>query len=1657
MAARSLRHRTKTSLTTMVSVALPARIYTEVALTYSSLAPDRSFIVSDDYSDGGIVLTESTPSPHERPFSSGSNSSSNNLATPTRYIGLESSETYYKACVSIGIQGKLTTTAKPHAPWILCVNYNQSKMVELNLSQTVHYEVTTAVQAFHVPSNDNRNRLMIQLLLVDSNGVILKILLDPELQPVAQSTNACGTLIRTPALLQDFQTKAASHDSQQNLMSMTPNALQTCQVVFVNASKLVLALNPYLVTILLPSQHSATATIHFWTLQAIRGKQSTRMSFLNAMTGAFGVASTLLDLPPCCAIAGTTTKNNSSNNKNDTTTNLVSLHSNGLLYLWTLASSDTSPSQVAQLHMGTALPRVDEWTSDQPVRPLCLKRLRDKLVLGIALQTSALQTSLIVGSAAYSAASSSRVAELEMQPVSLVSKGVVLDMEFVKADDDDDDNNDLSNATKCQLMVVFSGAEQEQRGKTLVCVYPPAAESALFGLRNGIIAAEPVIQPSEFFLYSSNSTGFDSNVVAMVATSENTLAAAIHAVDKQNMQRLFRNCNFDQIPSRPVLVQALQQCVPGYRVPEQCSLELETLLAIQELRKRQLQSKRFANTPSRQTYNTPKKSGVLSIYEQLTPSTALVLEEPVVVDDADDQEADIEQQVKEHQQRWNQLFATIYEEQRLERLPCMLTSCGSELFLLRPGTASVVRQTKAWNLADSLKELDEGAMHLMRLIEADPVAREALLKHEQMVWNLVASGKFALGNSSGNALEDMIKGSFARLTAGHNTSIELERAVQKFKELPELDRVMALQNTSFLLRRTHLPGLNLLFTVDEEADAMDVDASQVPAEQLRFTAMNLSARCFESLRRLCLGRSLLLLHGCSNDDQSISLRMYVHMVGLLWTSCQSIPSPIMSRSRTLVAASLTSPPRKKSGTSSSIDTSLVLDALIQQLPFVQTPGQSLTASTIEICKQVLAACLQSMITTDDKLPELGIIANEAMNYSGIAYRLIAPFVRYSTGFDAAGDMNTRNRTLAECLLKESRLACSEDAIAMVQRAQLLLPFDTHNIAASRSRLELLCQNIISNPILAEELLDYVDAAIASMKGCESHNDSARDKFVLELVTARFNAAVVAHRWDDAVMACYEMRRCDRRQAIERLVRAMVESGDLARLIELCSSPSEVSERAYLETYAEKIDFATVAVETLSLVGSRDGYLLKATQEGPFTDYFGALFAIYISQDNWKQAAEVQNMIYENARNALSQEPPNVDHRTKRAREELIIKDMMLSAIACRQAIDQLACDDDKFIVSRTHDELSALSALNNSSPPRVRPRTDASGPSPTQKRRLRLFASDIRLRAHLTESLSTIYFDGGDYGDDSNNAVDFAKSTLAAGDQSPSTVGEVFSELLRLGYFHEALVLACAVDKILASQLTSHDNLGEMLELVVRGHLIPLVHVKQFAPKRPTLRQLHRALDLFGDQSLPPSVLIGDRSKVSTASGRSDIRTAASELMRRLTVQFSTSHTLLARRVATAYFELNPMAPLPQWLEELLTFGTDLTERHGMFAKYASNDAKGFAGDPSALLTWYTKLGMYEDACRVVIATLAGPDPMARRESAPSRLAQRGKTDYIPIEKIDLLFSLMDIGMRKNVFDDDRLVDVRASRDSLEKALIDYLELVKISVEGLPSAMAMQE
>jgi hypothetical protein len=1616
--------------------------FTEVPVSFHD-GPASVWVVSD--AQDAIVVRRCEP-----------NSSSNSNNTPRGYATLSLDAPFYRGCASVSRDGSAWTVAKPQAPWVVRVGRVDGDDVEIDLSQTKRFAVPAAVQIFR----DHGCAKFDVVLLVDRNGAVLRLKL-----PTSGSETPSGELVETQQLV-------AARLAENNASTAS---LQRSQVAFLSPDTVVLALHPLLFTLKIEASHSMSA-IAPWFLQSTRSKRRSRFSIVDTVQEALGLTGGVLDLPPCLAVAegGDTSKDN-----NNHLYQLVSLHNDGALYQWTLPFQATEPTHVVMLKTkpDNALPPAQQWASDQPTHPLLFKLVQNdtQFILGVALQTqNQTETNIVVAQGTVASSANRNETEMVLPTMPLNVPGTLLQWEW------DIIQTDIQQQ-QYQLLAMFAAARQQEKttSNTMYCVYPPAVNGDK-QVGNVMIEPECVEQPAEFLLDTTSSNQAES-AFAVIQTQDN-LADAIHAVDKQNMRRLFRSSQYQSL-SRQVILQAIQKCVPGYRcsISEQTAygVEVETLQAMQELRARQLQRKRmtlskkttdlalFSPNNNKPTANNNHGSTSLSLYEQLAMSAEPASRKQGDEDSIMAEEDSVEHQAKQYQQCWNALFQAIQEHQEMEKTPCLLKYCDDrQLLLLRPGTASVLitsenaatttsSSSSARNndATDLLQDWDKLAMNIVRFVEVHPMARQQLRKHEQLVWDSVARGNLAWGEyheETNNMDHRQLQMSLSSIWDSRHIPNEYERVVEMFGRLSEADRVAALQNSDSLLQRSDLPGINLLMAADANnmQDYLMAESDDESAiSNIRSPAASLTVRCLDSMRRLCLGRCLLLQSDSSNAVQLTSLRGYLHAVTCLWAAEERCNGPKPLGSIT------------KRGLGST-----VLDEIIHRgmadarLSTGTNTCGSLASSTVQLCKAMIKNCVGSEASREGCVSELGMIHGDAHKYPAIALRLLAPFVRLSTDFDASTDTTQRKVVLVECLLKECRLQPRQIALAMVQHAKDLLPFQVDSLEISQQRLALFNQNLVNNPVLAKELLTYLQEAMDIVDHDIGNRDGARDELMSELLSAKFNAALIVHEWDTATLACRSMSRRNRRHNLERLVRAMVENGDLDILLSLCGVPGHVSERANIEAYAEQTDFALIAAETLSRTGVRDFYMLKATDKGPFTDYLGALYSLYVSQGKWKEAAEVQNLVYDNAVKALGNEPPNLDQRTIKMREELIVKDLVSSAIACKQAIDQILNDEEKYVVGGRHGDLSTVSLTLDYENSAVRGRSPGDSSQSRRQsdknRASRLTAANIELRAHLVGVLAIIYFDGSTDGGDS-----FARSLFISGACDLVAMAQAFDQLLARGYFYEALLFTFTVDNdfLSSEHMYGGDIQQEWLNSLISRHLLPLAYDSTYTPDRPTLRQLTSALDVFGDDNVPPMIMIGNRSLRPRDYMRSDIRSAAFELVVRITTHCSTARTPLALDVATCYLEWNPLAPLPQWLEELLVFGTSRTESIGLFAQFTEKHNKEYSGDPSALLSLYTKLGLYEDACRVVVAVLKGADPASRKSSAPTRFADQGKMDHIPREKVDILLNLIKIVMQDGRYDYEQLESLRSSYQNLEEALIEHFGLLKISAEGRLSAMAMHE
>ena len=188
---------------------------------------------------------------------------------------------------------------------------------------------------------------------------------------------------------------------------------------------------------------------------------------------------------------------------------------------------------------------------------------------------------------------------------------------------------------------------------------------------------------------------------------------------------------------------------------------------------------------------------------------------------------------------------------------------------------------------------------------------------------------------------------------------------------------------------------------------------------------------------------------------------------------------------------------------------------------------------------------------------------------------------------------------------------------------------------------------------------------------------------------------------------------------------------------------------------------------------------------------------------------------------------------------------------------------------------------------------------------------------------------------------------------------------------------------------------------------------------------------------------------------------AAMELTRKLTTISTSANSPVALEVAEILLDLDPSrSSLPVWLERLLLGVKGDPDSPGLFSKRPSGDVSEYNGDPTGLLGLYIKQGMYVKACDVVSWILTGTvldgDGLRSRESrAPARLPEKGEIDFVPYDKIDLLWTLIDRACSNPLIASTEKKKLQESRNAMENALEKHFDLMGISELGSRSARAL--
>lgn len=561
----------------------------------------------------------------------------------------------------------------------------------------------------------------------------------------------------------------------------------------------------------------------------------------------------------------------------------------------------------------------------------------------------------------------------------------------------------------------------------------------------------------------------------------------------------------------------------------------------------------------------------------------------------------------------------------------------------------------------------------------------------------------------------------------------------------------------------------------------------------------------------------------------------------------------------------------------------------------------------------------------------------------------------------------------------------------------------------------------------------------------------------------FFHSVSAGKWRQAYEACMRNPLIGRRESnFRRLVRSMVDCGALGELIELCTElGTSMSAAPDAKAKMESVDLYEIASEILADTRASDLYMLRAQSTDPsqLSDYQGALYALHASQEQWRRAAQSMDIRYVNAKKAMKSDASALGLRPQDAelRDHLIVEDLTLASVGALNAMNLVSNPAHQFLVSGEQGRYLLVPIDGRKEPPKpksimkrsrkpegVAMDEDDEEEEETPSRLSRYMSlTELHGRSLRSIALRTMYFDTA-------NTRSFAKDAFLR-DLSSSAVD--INELFNTGYFRYGLLLSKAFANSRNALTGSHRQNGKDIFYASIVHLlhsclIPVSTSGAIPEKRPTIQQLLSALDGSGDSDEYSSCIVTNRSTTIAELESVVLRTAGWAFIRKLALSFSTAETPVALDVADGTLSQGA-AKLPSWLENLV-LGSDLPESSGKFARKTNPKEAAYSGNPQALLSLYTKQGMFIDACKLVSKILTVESP------ATSRLPESGDIDYVPYDNIDFLWNLIDVMLSTGEIPASAEEEILSARDEMEKALKRHFSLLHISDMGLKSARALK-
>ena len=1148
-------------------------------------------------------------------------------------------------------------------------------------------------------------------------------------------------------------------------------------------------------------------------------------------------------------------------------------------------------------------------------------------------------------------------------------------------------------------------------------------------------------------------------------------------------------------PSASRIRMALQKCIPQYRVGVTSSnmndVALEVIKAMHEWRTSRSAAQRGpimqlvpanVQTPGKGVGFTPK-----SFYESLQkpqePEWTGVSEPQTPTnmnEEGNDRDATILER-QEYEEQWQQLLVHIWNEEAVDRIP--LAFAPEKGIILRSGSVSAllanpVKPSLSGNL------LDRVAAHILEKIATQGDLASQLYAQEQRIMLAFSNCTMDMTPTAAAVASEL-----SLLTEG------IRDAVMSQNEIDHLQRSLnssSVEDWVFNVQQVNWGSLGASMSQqDKEEIEMEPSSSRFMSVQERLTAASLCARRLDEVKQLFLGRYLVLcgLYAPVAIRESAWLG-YLRTGSLLVASCHHVPC--LSQPRGVATTDTEQdglPPKKRPSFDSMQSESILLSAGMGNVTtmldcflanvnqgFVQDNENEFTnlpAYSRVLYQRVETALFRLFdsvsptgVEQDPLSQELSFMLPSVskgahMEQPKLVLTLLSPFLLASLSNQETSTRREVLETTAECLLVLASNYPEVTASIMEDRAYDILCFDAHNLEDSYRRMNKLRQHVVAR----SRLVTSIGEAIPSLQEQYSMEFLSGSTEYKKLLSLLFYKSLEANDWGKALIACkYNPNRLQRRDHLQRLVTAMVDSGALCRLVSMCSLYGEDTEEV---DNARGMDLYSVAVDILGKAGHRDWYTHLASGSDSISDYQGALYALHLSRNELRKAAQAMELRYVNATSALALDSTKLlsssnglpmDSATVFKRTRLILDDLVLAAAGAHESLCLVEDPESQFIISGEYEKLSLVpftvsnadeasgiikrprDGVDNQDEERSEEEKEATGENLYEYRLDRYNdCQDLRTRLIVATGVRRLWID--DVFDQK-----LVQLLLSERDENGTGIQLLIMELLKAGHYDQGLILTLQMKE----SLPGSDLFLTALSCFLCDHLVPLT-LGVRGGSTPSLSQILAAYDAVGESSKPP-VLLGPSPRRDEDPQAASIRVASIALLESATKTYTTAETPFAARVADCLVVDHRVAALPEWLVSLLKYGSFPCHwTPGLFARRPQKGFVGYLGDPCALLNIYMMAGMYHFAFELVSSVLDSAE--AAPNSPAMRLPEKGDMDFVPYETIDLLYNLVDAAIENGDISDNEFREVVLSaRDRMVQSLQDHFDRMEMSEEGIKSA-----